>query len=206
MAEVTGKVWKSGDGVSQNDLNEFSNNLESATIEDTNTAENWATQQHFSILSSKINEVFDDDTVLSFNTSSTSWTDVTNIAYPNPMAAESGRINLIRVQWNALVGALTSADDIGQNNLYGVRACIETGGGTYYRAYSINKFTGRTWTPGTTFLNPDPVNWRPISGSGILIIPAGIAVTNIKLQAIVYNGSNNLVLDRANLQIIIGRA
>ena len=82
MAEVTGKVWKSGDGVSQNDLNEFSNNLESATIEDTNTAENWATQQHFSILSSKINEVFDDDTVLSFNTSSTSWTDITNIAYP----------------------------------------------------------------------------------------------------------------------------
>lgn len=205
MAEITGKVWKAGDGVSQNDLNNFADNLAAATIEDVNTAENWATQQHFTT-TSKMNEVVDDNTVVSFSTNSTSWTDITNIAYPNPMPAETGRVNLIRVQWNGLLGEQTVNDDIGADNLFGIRVCIETGGGTYYRAYSINKFTGRTWTPGNTFLNPDPINWRPVSGSGILIIPAGIAVTNIKMQAIVKSGNNTLVLDRTNLQIIIARA
>jgi hypothetical protein len=205
MGIIEGKVWKSGDGVAQNDLNQFADNLELATIEDINTGENWATQQHFTT-TSKMNEVFDDNTVLSFSTNSTSWTDITNITYPSPMAAESGRVNLIRVQWNALLGQLTAASDIGANNLFGIRVCIETDGGTYYRAYSINKFTGRTWVPGNTFLSPDPINWKPVSGSGILIIPAGIAVNTIKMQAIVKSNLNTLVLDRTNLQIIIARA
>lgn len=205
MAEILGKVWKSGDGVSQNDLNEFSDNLESAVIEDTNTAENWATQQHFST-SSKVNEVFDDNTVVSFSTNSTTFVDMTNVQYPNPMGAESGRTNLIRVQWSALIGTLVATSDIGANNLYAIRCVIETSGGDYNRAYSINKFTGRTWTPGNTFLSPDPINWRPVAGSGILLIPPGIAVTNIKLQAVVKDGANTLVVDRANLQIVIGRA
>lgn len=206
MAIVTGKAYKTGDTVRTNEIGEFPDNLENLEIDDKNTAENWATQQHFKV-GSKINEVKSDRTVTSFSTSSTTWVDVTNVEIPaTVMEDETGRDNILRVQYDCLTGEHTCAEDIGADNLYAVRVQINCSNGSFSRAYSINKFTIRTWNPANAFLNPDSINWRSIAGSGLFIVPAGVTVNTIKLQAIVKNSANTMVLDRCNLTAIIGRA
>lgn len=207
MGLVEGKVWKSGDSVAQQDLNEFTTNLEAVILDDQNTASNWATQQHFDPVNSQINEIFDDSTQTPWTTSSNTWTTVPNIALGNIMPAESGRVNLVRVQWSGLVGENSESDDIGPNNLYAIRCKVQTSSGAaYFRAYSVNKFTGRTWNPIAVQLNPDTINWMSISGSGILLIPSGLQITGVTLEAIVYDNTNSLELDRMQLQVIIARA
>ena len=92
------------------------------------------------------------------------------------------------------------------DNLYSIRVKILTPSGAYYRCYSIQTFTGRTWTPARTTLSPDPSYWIPAAGSGIVTIPANVAVSSITLQAAVSNSANTLVIERCNVIAVIGRA
>lgn len=205
MGLVKGTTFKTADSVDRVGINEFSDNLELFTIDDQNTASNWATSQHFTA-TPDINEVWSDGTSISWSTSSNTWTDISNVSLGS-FPAQSGRTMLLRVQWNGLAGELIGPDDIGADNLYALRVKVQTASGAaYYRAFSINTFTGRTWNPISNFLSPDPINWRPLAGSGILLIPPGIGITSITVQGIVKSTNNTLVVDRMHLVAILSRA